>query len=303
LANFPYEHLLNGLIFAVHLSDRTSCSIDLVAEDRELLQSNQVTVYFESFQPILQKERLTPLNVLKNASCPITSVNLSYKTNVQDPDMMILYEIVENPIFGLVELQNKINGRWTETEKFTQIDIDQYRLRYRHLMTVKNDISSTDKFTFRVYTEHQTHNFTTNTFIVNLITADIKVYHAKPFLMINVLNSTLQRQHLFSWLQIKEFTTPPSVDPVYQIFKAPSFGTLFKILDVVSKRHRKLGQNMNFTQSDVDSDRIFYKLRYEHFNVVNDAFGYKVWTPYSHSRLHTFAVTYFPGKNLILEFS
>lgn len=306
LAGFPYDHLLNGLVYISHYGTIETCLFDLIAQDQELAQSNHVTIHIETYWPTVDLVFLTGINTLRFGSTLIMPTNLSFKTNVEDDNAFVVYTITDLPTCGQIELQNKVDGKWVQCVSFRQEDIDEHRLRYTYNDRVGIDCTN-DQFVFNVSlmtsgSDSQQRNTSTFTFHINFVTADIRIYNAKPFLMQNVLNQTLQRYHLFSWIHTKEASATFKItDPVYQITKAPSYGTLFKIIDRQG-RSRKLGQNMNFTQADIDQDKIFYKMRYEHYTVVNDEFRYKVWTPYVVSEINVFKITYLPGKNFIKSF-
>lgn len=299
LASFPYDHLINGLVYLAHFSNQITCSIDLVAEDHDLSQSNQVTIYIDTFKPSIDLVLNKGLKVLTKGSSLITSENLSYKVNTPDPDIVIEYRITQKPSSGILEIQNKLDGLWHECGKFEQSDIDNNLIRYRDTWLGATNLQATDEFIFDIHLptipSFKNHtNLVKQTFIVKLVAVEIKLFTSELFLMRNSMNMTLKRSHIFSWLYAQDFSIG-AIDPVYLITKAPSYGTLFKVIDLQLKRFRKIGQNMNFTQSDVNSGKIFFKLRYEHFTVVNDEFGFKVWTPHVISQPYTFSITYFPG--------
>lgn len=119
------------------------------------------------------------------------------------------------------------------------------------------------------------------------------------FIMNNTLKKTLTSYYLFS--RIVNVDNHPS-EIYYRILKAPLYGFLYKIVTVDSngptkERFRKLGVHSNFTQQDVNNEKIFYQLRYAHYSILSDDFLFKVRAPNVESERFRFDITYLPGEN------
>lgn len=76
-------------------------------------------------------ENNTGLTVLHQTAAVITPFNLSFTSNVMGVDHKVQFHVVKKPSFGLIEVEKAMNV-WESSEIFTNIDLKQHRVRYRH---------------------------------------------------------------------------------------------------------------------------------------------------------------------------
>jgi hypothetical protein len=111
-------------------------------------------------------------------------------------------------------------------------------------------------------------------FKITFLIVSIKVFNPVPFVLNNTRSQTLAKEHLFAW------TFPRSSAPAatfYVLTAAPTYGILYRIIDPIAGRNRRIGQYANFTQQHVNDGRIFYELHQLHYTTVKDSFRFKVF--------------------------
>uniref|UniRef100_A0A915IKZ1 Chondroitin sulfate proteoglycan 4 n=1 Tax=Romanomermis culicivorax TaxID=13658 RepID=A0A915IKZ1_ROMCU len=287
LSGFSAEDLKNGQIFLKHYGDILKCDLELIAEDSSGAQSRIVKISIESYAVNLKLLRNTGLRSFPFGHVTIRKENLSFALDSWNMETQIYYVIVKNPNVAVLEVKH--GNQWKNVSIFTQNDIDQNMVRFTVIK--KNIAEDTDSFKFCVNTEPRIRS-EIHDFQVQFIKPEFQL-HTSLFLLNNTVNRTISRHHLFAWV--------PNVEPlhasdvVYKIYKSPSYGFLYRIMDSNTGRTRKLGVNSNFTQSDLDMDLIFYKLRKLHPTVTSDEFTFRLSIHSYESDTYKFFATSLPN--------
>lgn len=307
LSEFSLDDLKNGLMSFKHHGSNLKCDLTLIAKDAQS-ESAPVNLRISAFHLQMRQYKNTGVQVLPYGDTLITNTNLSFVTNAPNQTVEIRYQIVKNPKYGYIEIKDKDNhDEWWVKNSFTQTQIDENRVRYRDKRakvyqqqqdgSKNNELASDadddvgESFKFQVNALNSTNqNF--YTFNVTYVPVVVKVYSPNLFIMNNTLKKVLTRDYLFSW--ILNVDTHPS-DIYYRILRAPLYGFLYKIIDETKERYRKLGVHSNFTQQDINAEKIFYQLRYAHYSILSDDFLFKVRAPNVESERFRLDITYLPG--------
>lgn len=130
-------------------------------------------------------------------------------------------------------------------------------------------------------------------FKITFVIVNIKVFNPNAFILNNTRESTLTKDNLFAW-SFPKSTVPEQT--IYVLTQAPKYGVLYRIIDRVSGRNRRIGQYANFTQDNINDGDIFYRLHQLHYAALKDTFRFKVVTPHVVSDELTFDVTFLPGE-------
>ncbi|RZC35357.1 chondroitin sulfate proteoglycan 4, partial [Asbolus verrucosus] len=134
----------NKIVFVHQNSSPNDSYISLQVSDG--IETSPITKIRISVSP--QYWRLannTGLTVLHQSAAVITPFNLSFVSNVVGVDHKIQFHIVKKPSYGVIEVEKNINF-WAVSETFTNIDLKQHRVRYRHTSS-KPDF---DEFQFKL---------------------------------------------------------------------------------------------------------------------------------------------------------
>lgn len=127
--------------------------IDLMARDSGNSTSPTVRLQVTSASLEVHLKVNAGLRVPHRSVRLITPQNLSFFTNF--PNVPITYSIVDQPEFGVIEClkfatsEESSDGNFTLCSSFTQNDIDQFRVRYRHTSETR---PQSDSFSFQVNT-------------------------------------------------------------------------------------------------------------------------------------------------------
>ncbi|KAI6241244.1 hypothetical protein M3Y99_00348500 [Aphelenchoides fujianensis] len=223
----------------------------------------------------------------------ITAANLSVTTNF--PDLSVQFAVVDQAEFGLVECLRPLpTGQSEEFQlcsEFTQQDLQQFRVRYRHTSESR---PSSDSFSFYVRSRTSERGIdrklqaqsgeertAVHQFAVDFVPISIRVFVEESLFLNNTQQALLVR----------------SLHLIFHIVEPPKFGMLQR--EVENGRMRRIGLSSNFTQQHVDDGTVVYKLHYPHFAVLNDFFTFRVVTPAVASELLRFDITFIPGGNAL----
>ncbi|GFY59773.1 chondroitin sulfate proteoglycan 4 [Trichonephila inaurata madagascariensis] len=198
----------------------------------------------------------------------ISSDNLTFADNAPDQNLEIRFDVVKLPTYGsLQRLRN--NNRWYTVNHFTQRQLKKEKLRYVH----NKDRPVYDEFKFTV-SSGDIKFPTTYDFRITFIAINLK----------QICNSDLQLNRkiegIISDTELKFETYPIATlsDHItYTLKSVPIYGNLiiFRTGDS-DARHKKLEIGSTFTQQDIDSKKLKYKLHRRSYSSMQDMFVFTV---------------------------
>ncbi|CAG9855229.1 unnamed protein product [Phyllotreta striolata] len=221
-------------------------------------------------------ERNTGLVVMHQSSSIITPYNLSFTSNVAIPDYSTHFSIVKEPTYGVIEVE-KTGNSWERSESFTGSDLKQHRVRYRHY-SAKPDF---DEFQFLTMDKTQIYTF--------------RIIFARCTLQKDV-NKHMQLKDWEQTISVEDlsFVTKPSKPPMsihYVIAEPPQYGYLFS-----AESKYKLKSCDKFTQEDIISGNIKYRLHQKPYSYVQDIFAFVVLSPGCNNVTSNLTIIYEPPE-------
>lgn len=152
LTKFSLADFLNRKIYISIDSDipRTTASAEIDAIDSQgTISSNSIVIRITANPIEIHMTSNTGLKLSHKSFVSITLQNLSFSINnfMDELNIPLIYIIVDQPEFGIVECaKNGIDG-YQLCSRFTQQDLEDLKVRYKH--TSENRPMS-DVFTFKV---------------------------------------------------------------------------------------------------------------------------------------------------------
>ncbi|EFA11160.2 Chondroitin sulfate proteoglycan 4-like Protein [Tribolium castaneum] len=272
------------IMFVHHSNSQNDSFISLQVSDG--IETSPVTKIRVSVSPQYWRlENNTGLIVLHQTSAIITPFNLSFTSNVMGVDHKIQFHVVKKPSYGVIEVEKNMNV-WESSEIFTNIDLKQHRVRYRHT-TSKPEF---DEFQFKLTLDKSS----VYTFRLTFVKCSLTNVNTKSLLFLNeTWEATLSSEYLsFHTQPIK--TLPTSIH--YVITSPPRYGYLFS-----SMSKYKLRSCDTFTQEDIQSQNIKYKFHQKPYSYVNDSFQFIVLSPGCKNLTHNFNIIYKPLDEVSLK--
>uniref|UniRef100_A0A0A9WLL9 Chondroitin sulfate proteoglycan 4 n=1 Tax=Lygus hesperus TaxID=30085 RepID=A0A0A9WLL9_LYGHE len=247
-------------------------------------------------QPASLRASVIPLNIeiLNNtgailphqSSILITNHDLSLSSNADDPSLEFWFKIKEDCEFGVVEVNSNTEGNetWRTVDKFSYNDIVLGLVRYRH--NLGNPVH--DKFQFVISVNGISHE-TPYEFRITFIKLAIVRNDPKPILIEGVKELTITSE------AVSYYTSPIAVssgDIVFTIKLLPRFGNIYY-------ESKRLILNDNFTQEDVQFEKIKYRMLRTAYVEIADAFEYDVTAIHCPDELrHSINMSYRPPRSL-----
>ena len=240
----------------------------------------------------------TGLTVSLGGVQPITSANLAFTSTNTGPDTDIRMEIISGPNYGKVQ-REKGNGKWVTTKKFTQKQIEKGKVRYVH----GRGNPSTDYFSFTVQLNGNGFG-KSYTFLIEFVAVNIQAVRNHGLRLENVAESVITETSLM----YQTFpTATPDPEIIYRLLRLPREGSLLisqaggsgGIGGGGGKVFQKLGANSTFSQVEIQSGMLKYKLFGKPFSALQDRFSFEVATPKQTSNTQTFEIFYSPGDTSV----
>ncbi|XP_075216320.1 chondroitin sulfate proteoglycan 4-like protein [Lycorma delicatula] len=199
----------------------------------------------------------------------IMPANLSFTTNADDPTLSVIYQIEQLPEFGWIQRQSTLEegegeGTWQNVGQFSSQHLALGQIRYKH-----NQGSPTqDTFKFKV-SVLDVHPSTVYDFRLTFTELHLSRVHNSAVLMDKILEASITSKHL------SYTTTPLPVNKqsiTYEVVGLPRYG-------VLSVEDRPLRVGQQFTQADIDSKSVSYRMQHTAYSVINDGLAFRVSAP------------------------
>ncbi|KAL3289493.1 hypothetical protein HHI36_022914 [Cryptolaemus montrouzieri] len=208
----------------------------------------------------------------------ITPMNLSFVSNVANADYRAQFRLTKKPNYGVVEAEVNANT-WKVVDVFSTSDLKQHRVRYRHT-TSKPDI---DEFQFQTTFDKSS----LYTFRINFVRCTLFEINTKPIFMNETQEMIITEQYLsFETKPIKSLSTSIK----YVVTKPPKYGI---ISSSVSKYVLKTCDT--FSQEDIYSSNLKYRLFQKSYSYVQDTFSFVVFSPGCNNVTGNMTVIFYPS--------
>lgn len=206
----------------------------------------------------------TGLVVVHRSFSYFTPANLSFTTNSDDTTIDIRYSIVAPPQYGTIQKLKDASSSWANVDHFTSRDIELHTIRYLHNEGSPNQ----DEFKFQASVREVKAPHTYD-FRVTFIDLELKETKRVPINFTNVAEVTVSPQNL-------RYQTNPLMTAfnkiAFTVATGPRYGNLFL-------SSQKLDTGDAFTQEDVDSGKLKYRLFKRAYSTILDEFAFKVSAP------------------------
>ncbi|CAK1588060.1 unnamed protein product [Parnassius mnemosyne] len=266
--SFTQQDIDSGVISYVHGSggdkqlNKTSLRLTLQVSDG--IETSGPSVLRISIVPLqVRLVNNTGLQLVHNSYALISADNLTFTTNAEESNPQVRYDIVKPPQFGVVERLRVLDGTWQTVDSFTSEMVNFGRVRYMHLL----GNPSHDEFKFKASVGAIR---TSILYDFRLTFIKLELYQAMNEEL--VLNNT--REAFISAQHLRFQTRPLSLSGdriLYTVLKAPKYG----ILHLSSGKHH-LQAYGTFTQQDIDTDQLWYRLHRRAYSHVHDEFAFVV---------------------------
>ena len=221
----------------------------------------------------------------------ISSANLTFTTTNIQPDAEIKFELISGPSYGKVQRQ-KPTGRWVTTRRFTQRQLEKGKLRYVH----SRGNPRSDFFTFGVHLNGNSVG-KSYTFTITFVNINIQSVRNHGLKLENVIESVITESSLM-YQTFPEATA--DADITYRITKPPKEGSiLINNPGGVGNIYQQLSTNSSFSQVEILSGRLKYKLTGKPYSIIQDNFSFEVSTPKQTSNIQVFDISYSPGDTSV----
>lgn len=296
---FTQEDINNGLISYVHRGSPNARISVSVSDGIETVPT--VVIRIVAFQLEIHLVNNTGITVTYNSHAIILPDNLTFASNAAELDQDIKYDIVRLPQYGHVQLLRHAE-HWQTVTHFTQLHMLKDKIRYVHTSGKPKH----DDFKFTV----SCNGITTSTiydFRITFTKSKINVVNNVELLLENVQERQIGTEHL------RAETFPHPIDDgnvVYSVVSLPSYGGLFLTPSSVTalpplgsnphrhghmQRPHRLNVGNNFTQDDINSGRLHYRLHHRAYSVIRDSFEFRVGSHDATSDVTVFKVSHIPS--------
>ncbi|XP_076177820.1 chondroitin sulfate proteoglycan 4-like protein [Ptiloglossa arizonensis] len=261
---FTQAELMKGLIAYVHHGNaKPNAELDLRVSDGT--NSSKLASLRVSAHPLeIKLMHNTGLVVVHRSFSYLTPANLSFTTNSDDNTINMRFDIVSPPQYGAIQKLEDASNSWINVDNFTSRDLELHTIRYLHNVGSPNQ----DEFKFQV-SVRKVRSQHTYDFRVTIIDLELKETKRVLINFTNVAEVTVSGQNL-------RYQTNPMVTAfnkiVFTVKTGPRYGNLFL-------SNRKLDVGDTFTQEDVETGKLKYRMYKRAYSTILDEFGFKVNAP------------------------
>ncbi|XP_076221129.1 chondroitin sulfate proteoglycan 4-like protein [Nomia melanderi] len=262
--SFTQAELMQGLIAYVHRGNaKPNAKLDLQVSDG--IESSKPASLRVAAHPLeIKLMHNTGLVVVHRSFSYLTPANLSFTTNSDDNTIDIRYNIVSPPQFGTIQRMRDASSSWTNVDQFTSRDVELNAVRYLHNEGSPNQ----DEFKFQASVREVRAPHTYD-FRVTFIDLELKEAKRVPINFTNVAEVVVSSQNL-------RYQTNPLVTSsskiTFTLEAGPRYGNLF-----LSSRKLEVGDT--FSQEDIDTAQLKYRLFKRAYSTILDEIRFKVSAP------------------------
>ena len=280
--SFTQEQVNDGLVQFVH-ENSGNTKLALRVSDGQAA-SDTAVLRVVAFRLEAVPANNTGLRLTHGASALVTPANLSFTTNAQEEDLEIKYIIVKQTQSGKIQ-KLRGNGRWQPTGHFTQRHLQRGRVRYRHT----SGTPTHDGFKFQV-TLRDSPRPTVYDFRIEFLLVSVKLLANAELVLNRSQEAVISRE----FLKAEAMPFPqPAANISFVMVSTSRFGDVFR-LEGSPARRQALPVGSVFTQRDVDSGRVLYRLHRKSYSAFTDQFRFRVRIPGFESPVHEFNMRHVP---------
>ena len=245
--------------------------------------SQPASLRVSAYPLLITLQHNTGLVVVHRSFSHLTPANISFVTNSDDTSIEIRYDIVVPPQHGAMQKFNNQTGNWVDVDHFSSKDVEIEAVRYIHNI----GSPSHDGFKFQANVR-EVRTQQTFEFKITFIDLELKEIRRYGINFTNTADVSISTQSLR--YQTNPLITPPS-KITYRIEAVPRFGDLLLIQQTLKK-------NSIFTQDDVDSGKLKYRLYRKAYSTIEDKFFFKVSAPQCTDISSSLTFKHYVGKNM-----
>lgn len=139
ITSFTLENINNKVVTFMHHKDASNDSYVLLQVSDGIETSAVTKLRISAFPQYWRLQNNTGVVLTHHSYTLITPYNLSFVSNVAEADdSSAQFQIMQGPLYGVVEVEKEA-GVWKNVGIFTNGELKQHRVRYRH-------VSSTPQF-------------------------------------------------------------------------------------------------------------------------------------------------------------
>ncbi|XP_051173583.1 chondroitin sulfate proteoglycan 4 isoform X2 [Leptopilina boulardi] len=280
---FTQAELLQGLIAYVHRGNAKSNAMLKLQVSDGIETSKPASLRVSAYPLSIKLQYNTGLVVVHRSFSYLTPANLSFVTNSDDSSIEIRYDIVVPPQYGAMQRIKNQSGSWMDVDYFSSKDVDMQNVRYIHNI----GSPSNDGFKFQA-SVREVRTQQTFEFKVTFIDLELKEMRKYGINFTNVADVSISTQSL-------RYQTNPlntSLNKIiYRIEAIPRYGDLVLIQQILKKSN-------TFTQEDVDSGKLKYRLYRRAYSNIEDKFLFKVSAPQCTEISSSLTFRHYVSKNL-----
>ncbi|XP_043505299.1 chondroitin sulfate proteoglycan 4 isoform X1 [Polistes fuscatus] len=279
---FTQAELMQGLIAYVHRGNAKSNAMLGLQVSDGIESSQPAYLRVSAYQLQIKLLHNTGLVVVHRSFSYLTPANLSFITNSDDDTIEIRYDISTSPQYGTLQTLKDVSSSWQNADHFTSHDVNSHMVRYLHnigspaqdefkFQASVRDIKTQQIFDFRI------------TFI------DLELKEVKKI----PVNFTNTAEVILTGQNVKYQTNPLITSPnkiLFTLSTGPRYGEL-----VVTRR--KINPGDSFTQEDIDTSKVRYRLYRRAYSIIHDELAFRVSAPQCIDILSTLSLNHHLAKN------
>ena len=287
VTSFTQADINAGRVRLVHRGPVNQHLMLRVSDGKETSDSYLLNIVAVSIR--LRAVRNTGLDVqLSRSWVVITSDNLTFSCGAVHQNIDVRYELLTTPRYG--DVQRWQHGvEWLTVTTFTQRQINDGRIRYQ-LRNATMTTQTSDRLRFRVgaLTVRGSDQYVLD---VNIVNSRVELSRSTGLKLLDGA-----RQGVITASQLRAVSSDQShspVDIIYRIVSTPRRGHML-LTSTAGHRALPLHVTDNFTQADIDAERVFYRLQLALMMRITDDFEFQLFTPHAQSNVALFEFQYEP---------
>lgn len=274
ITQFTCRELKDGNIFFVHRGGASAGELTLEVSDGQS-ESHSTTFNLVATQPHMTVVTNTGLTLSQGSNASIGIRNLAVLSNPRNGD--ILFNLTSPLQYGELHIVTDY-GMYKQVSSFHQADLEQDRLKYFSTDSTDQEDVAVERIQFNAHLGQYT--LWNNTFMVNIIPAQVKVSNLVPLEVYGGEMKIIQQAHLLAEVKGQD---ADSELLKYVLVRPPMLGVL-QLLDT------QLGEGDVFTQRDIMDNTLSYKVRIQRAVDNVDSFQFRVLAQDQYSPLYTYPI-------------